>query len=314
MKKICFIIPCYHSSKTIEIVVDSIKKEFVAHPDYSYRIILSNDNLPDETYEVIKRLCHEDLNIIGISLSRNFGQQAARMAALPYIEGDYVVFMDDDGQHPSTAIFPLVRALEEGYDIAYAKFLKKHHSFLQKIGSRINSYMTIKLIGKPKDINVSSFFAVRMFVAEALKNYNTPFPYLLGYLLNITKNIVNVDAEHQPRIAGKTGYTLKKLFVLWVSGVTNFSVVPLRLSTAVGIILAILGFIFGIITIVRKILNPEIAAGYTGTMAALLFIGGMIMVMLGMLGEYVGRMYLAINNLPQYVVKEIINDVVKPEK
>lgn len=302
---ISFIIPCYRSEKTIGIVVEGIRQSI--QKDYNYRIILINDGSPDHVFNVITELCKKDKNIFGINLSRNFGQQAARMAAIPYITGDYVVFMDDDGQHPADSISKLIDKLKEGYDIAYALFRVKKESRFKQFGSWVNRKMTDILIGKPKDIRQSSFFAVRAYVAKELLHYKSPFPYIFGYLMKTTQNIANVEITHLSRIEGKTGYTFKKLFMLWLNGFTSFSVVPLRISSLVGVFSAILGFGWMIFIIIKKLVVPDVAIGYSSMMAVMLFVGGMIMMMLGLLGEYIGRMFITMNHVPQYVIKEKIN-------
>lgn len=302
---ISFIIPCYQSEKTISKVVEGIKEEI--QRDYNYRIILVDDASPDGVFQVITKLCEKDKNIIGLSLSKNFGQQAARMAAIPYIVGDYVVFMDDDGQHASTGIIKLIEKIKTGgYDIVYAKFKFKKESLFKQFGSWLNLKMTDILIGKPKEVRQSSFFAMRYFVAKELENYKSPFPYLFGYLMKITQNIANVEIEHLPRITGNTGYTFKKLIMLWLNGFTGFSVVPLRVSSLLGVASAMLGFLWGIMIIIRKLMVPDVAMGYSSIMAVILFMGGIIMVMLGLLGEYIGRAFITINQIPQYVIKEQI--------
>ncbi len=307
-KLISFIIPCYRSALTICKVVGDIVGQFAGRSGWEYQIVLVCDGSPDDTFSVIRELCSHDSKIIGLNLSRNFGQQSARMAALPYVCGEYVVFMDDDGQHPKDGIFKLIEKLDEGYDIAYAKFQEKQHSGLQKWGSFVNRKMTEFLIGKPRSVVASSFFAVKAFVVYELKNYSNPDPYILGYLMQITKNIGNVTMTHQVRYAGESGYTLKKLFHLWMDGVTGFSVMPLRVASLLGLGCAFSGIIFAIVIVLRKLTNPDFPSlGYSSIMATLLSIGGMIMMLLGMLGEYVGRIFRSQNMLPQYVVREAIN-------
>lgn len=302
LKKISFIIPCYNSENMIEVVVDSIRTAIKAK--FDYKIILVNDNSKDNVYDKITNICLTDKNVVGISLSKNYGQQAARMAALPYIEGDYVIFMDDDGQHPVNGIEVLVNKLDEGYDIVYAYFREKKESNFKKFGSHINSVMTNIIIGKPKEINASSFFAMKYYVAEQLKRYTSPFPYLFGYLMQITNNITNIELEHKERLSGETGYNFIKLLKLWLNGFTSFSVIPLRIATFIGIITSLFGFLYAVLIVINKVINPEVIAGYTSMMAALLFIGGIIMMLLGMLGEYIGRIFITLNNVPQYTIKD----------
>ena len=140
-----------------------------------------------------------------------------------------------------------------------------------------------------------------------MSKYDKPFPYLSGLLLRTTSKICNVDMIERERAAGVGHYTFIKSLKLWLNGFTAFSVKPLRISTVLGAICALIGFVFGIITVVNKLLHPEMQAGYSSTMAVILFIGGMIMMMLGMIGEYIGRIYICINNSPQYVIRNTIN-------
>lgn len=305
METISVIIPCYNSEKSIQDVVNNIKS--VLLDVFDYQIILVNDYSKDNVWEIIKVLCEEDEKIVGLSLSQNFGQQAARMAALDAVSGDYIVFMDDDGQHDPQGIIKMIQKIKEGFDIVYAGFKQRRESVFRIWGSKVNRIMTELLIGKPKDVNTSSFFVTRRFVIEELKKYNTPFPYLFGYFMKITKNVACVELEHQERMYGKSGYTLKKLLKLWTDGFTSFSIVPLQIASVWGIGCTFLGFITGIVMIMRKLLYPNIAAGYTSIIATILFCGGLIMLMLGIIGEYIGRIFITINCIPQYVIKESIN-------
>ena len=305
METISIVIPCFNSQHSIAQVVNGLQR--VLSGCFDYQIILSNDYSADEVWGEIQQLCKTDKKIIGLSLARNFGQQAARMAAIPYVTGDYVVFMDDDGQHPPEGILRMLTKLKEGYDIVYAEFKQKKESKFRIWGSNLNKKMSEWLIGKPHGVNVSSYFIVRRFVVDALKKYQSPFPYLLGYFMSITRNIAAVEIEHQERIHGRSGYSLVKLVHLWINGFTSFSIVPLRIADILGISLTIFGFLAGIIIGIKRILNPQIPAGYTSIIVVLLICSGMMMLMIGLIGEYVGRIFLAINRLPQYIVRDMIN-------
>lgn len=306
-------IPCYKSSKTIEGVVKEIRDEFSKRPEYTYQIVLVNDGSPDNTFEVIRKLCAEDENIVGVDLSRNYTQQNAKMAALPYVEGDVLVYMDDDGQHPAYGIFQLVEKMSEGYDLVYAKFAKKKASAFKVITSEWNSRIREMLGVKPKGIRTSPFMAMNRLLIDKAIEYRSPSPSLGIYLLHVTTRIANVEVEHRARKIGKSGYTLKKLFDLAIRSYTNFTIIPLRLASYLGMATALIGLVYGLFLFIRKLVHPSVVAGYTSTMAVLLFIGGMIMFMLGILGEYVGRMYMLLSNEPQYTVREIIKTDDKKE-
>lgn len=308
---ISVIIPCYRSEKTIRKVVDEIKSEFEKQNKYGYEIILVNDGSPDRTFCAIREICASDKNIIGVNLSRNFGQASAKMTGIRYASGDIVVYMDDDGQHPAKGIFKLAEKVLEGYDVVYAHFQHKQHSWFKRITSDINKRVSVWAGISQKGVFSSSFLAYSKFVSEALKKYDSPFVSMGGYIMRITEKFANVEIEHRKRIEGESGYTLKKLLRLWMNSFTNFTIIPLRIASFTGIICSILGFLFGGFVIIRKLIVPSIAAGYSSLIAVLLFIGGIIMIMLGLLGEYVGRIYMTISGAPQYYVREIINS---PEK
>lgn len=307
MKKISFVIPCYRSEKTVSHVVAEIQEKMKELAQYEYDIILVNDCSPDRTIDVIRRLCQENANIKGIDFARNFGQHSALMAGLRNSDGDYVVCLDDDGQTPADEVDKLIEKLEEGYDAVYAKYEHKQHSPFRNFGSRINELMTRVMLEKPKELYVSSYFAVKKFVVEDMIRYENSYPYVIGLVLRSTRNIVNVPVNHREREEGTSGYTLKKLLGLWFNGFTAFSVKPLRIATAVGALSAVAGFLYGIYTIVKRLINPDVPMGFSSTMAAIVFFGGMIMLMLGLIGEYVGRIYISLNNSPQYVIREKIN-------
>lgn len=307
MKKVSFIIPCYRSENTISHVVTEITDKMQQMARYEYEIVLVNDCSPDGTLASIRRLCEEHQNVKGISFARNFGQHAALMAGLRHADGDYVVCLDDDGQTPADEVDKLLDKLEEGYDAVYAKYEHKHHSGFRNLGSKINELMTRVMLDKPADLFISSYFAVRRFIVEDMIRYENSYPYVIGLVLRATKNITNVVVQHRDREEGMSGYTLKKLLGLWLNGFTAFSVKPLRIATALGGCCAGIGFIYGIFTIVKRLVNPDVPVGFSSTMAALVFFGGMIMVMLGLIGEYVGRIYISLNNSPQYVIRERLN-------
>lgn len=307
MKKVSFVIPCYRSEHTLPHVVAEIDEKMKELQQYEYEIIMVNDCSPDNTLGTIRKLCGEKETRKGLAFSRNFGQHAALMAGLRHAQGDYVVCMDDDGQTPADEVDKLLSKLEEGYDAVYAQYGHKQHSAFRNLGSKVNGVMTRIMLEKPKDLYISSYFAVQKFVVEDMIRYENSYPYVIGLVLRATKNITNVQVNHREREEGSSGYTFKKLLGLWLNGFTAFSVKPLRIATAIGGVSAIIGFLYGIYTIIKKLINPAVPLGFSSTMAAIVFFGGMIMLMLGLIGEYIGRIYISMNNSPQYVIKERIN-------
>ena len=307
MKMISFLIPCYRSGETLPGVVREIQDVMGKMEDTAYEIVLVNDCSPDNTLQVIRGLCEKYNNITGIDLAKNFGQHSALMAGFRHAKGDIMICLDDDGQTPAQEADKLIKAIEEGADVVYAKYVHKHHSGFRNFGSHINELMTRVMLGKPKDLFVSSYFAVKRFIAEEIIRYEHAYPYVIGLVLRSTKNIVNVEVNHRDRWLGVSGYTLGKLLNLWFNGFTAFSVKPLRIATMSGVVFAVLGFLYGIYTIMKKIFihPPGLVTGFSALMSVLVFMGGMLMLMLGLVGEYMGRMYLSMNRSPQYVIREI---------
>ncbi len=310
MKKISFVIPCYRSANTLEGVIaeiDQTMETIKAQKGYLYEIILVNDCSPDNTMDTIRKICEEKDYVIGIGFAKNFGQHAALMAGLRQSTGDYVVCLDDDGQTPADEVGKLIDKLEKGFDAVYAKYEHKQHSGFRNLGSKVNELMTRIMLEKPKDLYISSYFAVKRFIVEDMIRYENSYPYVIGLVLRSTRNITNVVVQHREREEGTSGYTIKKLFALWFNGFTAFSVKPLRIATCVGALSAFMGFAYGIYTIIKRFVNPDVPMGYSSMMAALVFFCGMIMVMLGLIGEYIGRIYISMNSSPQYVIRERIN-------
>ena len=309
MKKqlVSFVIPCYRSAETIGSVVDEIEAAMGELERYDHEIILVNDCSPDDTIGTIRALVAADDHVTGVDLAKNFGQHAALMAGFHKCSGDIIVCLDDDGQTPADEVDKLLDKLEEGYDAVYASYEHKQHSAFRNLGSKVNELMTRMMLNKPADLYISSYFAVKRFVVEDMIRYENSYPYVIGLVLRATKNIINVPVCHREREEGNSGYTLKKLLGLWFNGFTAFSVKPLRIATSLGLGCAGLGFIYGIYTIIKRLVNPNVPMGFSALMAALVFFGGMIMIMLGLIGEYVGRIYISMNNSPQYVIREKIH-------
>lgn len=302
-----FVIPCYGSELTIKNVISEIHTKMLERPNYKYEIITVNDCSPDNVLSVLKEIAQNDRELKVIELAKNGGKHAAMMAGYSVTNANIIVNLDDDGQCPIDKLWELIEPLNNGYDISIARYPHQKQSAFKKFGSKVNSTMSKQLLGKPKGLYVSNFSAVKKFVIDEILKYDKPYPYMEGLMLRTTSKICNVDMEERERTAGVGHYTFIKSLKLWLNGFTAFSVKPLRISTVLGALCALIGFIFGIATIIRKIINPDILMGYSSLMAVLLFIGGMIMLMLGMIGEYIGRIYICINNSPQYVIRDTIN-------
>ena len=312
--KLSFVIPCYRSANTIETVVQEIRDTVAARnaatpltesaQKYDYEIVLVNDCSPDNVWNVIERLAAEDNHIKGICLAKNFGQHSALMAGYAQTTGDYVVSLDDDGQTPASETFKLVDKLEEGYDVVYGYYLHSTQHLFRRFGTWVNKKMAEAIIGQPKTLRTTSFFIMRKFIVDEIVRYPHPFAYIGGLVFRATKNLGNVQVKHRRRLEGESGYTIASLIGLWINGFTAFSVKPLRAATFIGLICAAIGFAAGIFVIYKKLMFPGVPVGYTSMLATMLFIGGMIMLLLGLIGEYVGRIYISMNLAPQYVIRK----------
>lgn len=305
--KISFVIPCYRSEKTLTFVVSEIKEKMAELSAYEYEIILVNDCSPDNTFSVIRDLCAKNPNIIGVDHAKNFGQHAALMDGFHFVTGDVVVCLDDDGQTPANEVDKLLDKINEGYDVVYAEYEHKQHSGFRNFGSSVNKKMTEVMLGKPKELYISSYFAAKRFIVDEMLNYTGAYPYVMGLVLRSTKNICNVKVNHRQRLEGESGYTFKTLLALWMNGFTAFSILPLRIATYGGTAIAFAGFIYAIVIIIRKIIDPNRVLGWSSTMSMILILGGLILIVLGLIGEYIGRIYINMNSSPQYVIRSVIN-------
>lgn len=305
--KISFVIPCYRSEKMIGKVVEEINTTMKGMPQHTHEIVLINDCSPDNTFEAIKALAAQYSFVKGINLARNFGQHSALMAGFRHVTGDVIVCLDDDGQTPADEVGKLLAKIEEGQDVVYAKYEHKQHSAFRNLGSKVNEIMTRFMLGKPKELYISSYFAARRFVIEDVIRYENSYPYVIGLVLRVTKRISNVTVNHREREEGTSGYTIKKLLGLWFNGFTAFSVKPLRIATVMGGCSAFIGFAYGFYTVLKKLIVPDVPIGFSALMSAIVIFGGMIMLMLGLIGEYIGRIYICLNSAPQYVIRDVVN-------
>ena len=304
------VIPCYRSANTIGAVVDTIQKTMKTRPEFDSEIILVNDCSPDNTFEVIRGLTEKYDNVIGIDIAKNSGQQCATMAGLRYSRGDLVAVSDDDGQTPIETVFTFYDKMQEGnYDVVCARYGERgKRSLFRRLGSWANDAMVKYCLDKPDEIKTSVYFLAKRFVIDEMIQYDNAYPHISGLLLRTTYNIGNVDLVQKDRIAGSSGYSFRKLMNLWVNGLTTFSIKPLRAAVFTGGLMAFIGFIFILVLVIQKLAGADIALGWTSLMATMILIGGIILIVLGIVGEYIGRIYLCLNHTPQYVVRDIIDN------
>ena len=300
------VIPCYNSERSIRQVVELTMAEFDRMPAYECEFVLVNDYSRDHTFEVIKQLAAQYPCVHGISLMRNFSQHNATMCAFHYAQGELILGMDDDLQcHPSQ--IPLIlNKMEEGYDLVYGVYPSRKNSALKNFTSWLNRVTSRKLLGRPKGIEASNFWVLTRQMKDEMIKYKNYNPEVDALFTRMTSNIGNVTIEHHKREYGSSGYTLKKLIHLWLS-YFNYTVVPLRFVSIMGGTTAGLGFVFGIITAIRKLLGPGMPAGWASIICIMLLFFGMVLLSLGIIGEYIGNIVLTLNSTPQYIIREKVN-------
>lgn len=300
------IIPCYNSSKTIRKVVELTMQEMDRQKRTPYEFVLVDDFSPDggATIRELEALADDYACVKIVELAKNSGQHNAVMAGLNYAGGDALIAMDDDMQtHPSQLPI-LFEEFDKGYDIVYGYYPQKKHSLFRNFGSYIN-YLSVRiLIGKPKDMKTSSFWIIRRFIRDYVIQYKSQYTHLQGLFLRTTRNISSVPVKHFEREVGTSNYTFKKLVGLW-SNIMGYSIVPLRLATYCGYIFSLLGILGAGYIVIRKLLIPSMAIGWPSMMVAICFFSGVNLLFMGLIGEYIGRMFLGMSRYPQFVVRKI---------
>lgn len=303
-----FIIPCYRSEKTIEKVTAEIIETITSRSEYDYEIILVNDNSPDGVLEVIKSLAEGNKKIKAVDFMQNFGKDAAIMAGLSMAKGDIAITMDDDFQCPANEVFNLIAPIESGEsDVSTAKYAVKMESFFKRFCSEMYRICAQSMLGQPKNIRLENYIALSKKVYSEILCYKNPYPFLDGLIMRVTKRISLVEMEERNRgDENSTGFTFAKSMKMFMDGLTAFSIKPLRIASIVGFVTAIIGFVFTVVTVINYFVT-EVAVGFSSLMSVLLFIGGMLMMMIGMMGEYIGRIYICINQSPQYIIRQTFN-------
>lgn len=300
-----FVIPLYNCAETIAKVVHDIEDLIV---EGGQEIVLVNDGSSDATAEVCRGLIRTArVPITFVEHGRNFGEHNAVLTGWRHARGDHIVNLDDDGQNPPVEAVRLWRqAKSEGLDVVYGHYEVKHHSVWRNAGSWFTNRVTDWALDKPPGLYLSSFRCVSSFVTEQVVGYTGPYPYLDGLLLQVTQRIGSITVRHDPRLAGRSGYTIQRLVRLWLSAWLNFSVLPLRVATIVGLATATSGLAAFVAVLWLWHANRGPAYGWGWVMATILVFSGTQLVMLGLIGEYLGRMFLTVNQRPQSVVREVV--------
>lgn len=300
------VIPCYKSANTIGKVVEMSMEVIDKIEDLDCEFVLVNDYSPDDTFEAIRALAAKYPNVKGINLAKNFGQHNAIMAGLHAAKGDYIMGMDDDMQTHPSQIPAFIEKMNEGYDVVFGIYKKRKFSFMKNLTSNIASAIVWSMVERPKGLEASNYWCCRKYVKDEIIKYPGHNLYLQIMFYRTTANVANIEIEHFSREEGSSNYTFKKAFKLFMAFM-NYTMLPLRLSTIMGVLFSIAGFIGAIAVLVQKLIHPAVAVGWSSLMCGMLVLFGISFLMLGILGEYIGKLILSFNKTPQFVVREALN-------
>lgn len=306
--KLSVVIPVYNSQDTLRLLIDTL---FEVLYSYNIEVVLVNDASKDNSECICEQLAKSNSRIKFISLRRNSGEHNAVICGLNYCTGDYIAVIDDDLQNPPSEIIRLLnKAITDDCDVVYAQYETKQHSFWRNLYSRLNNSFAVYVLNKPHGLYLSSFKVMKQEIVREIITYKGPFPYIDALILRCTDNIGSEKVLHESRRNGKSNYTLRKLFSLYLNMFINFSHKPLRFITIAGGFISVVSFIAIIYVVLERIIINNEPPGWSFLATLLLFLIGLVFVVIGLLGEYIGKILMALNNAPQYVIKNKINTVV----
>jgi glycosyltransferase involved in cell wall biosynthesis len=306
MLTLSIVIPVYNAETTIEVLCNSLI--YLYSKKYQLQIVLVNDGSKDGSDRRCRKLYDASPSLVTyIKLARNFGEHNAVMAGLNHANGEYCVVMDDDLQNPAEEVEKLVDEVRKGFDVVYARYLSKQDSLFRRMGSAFNDRIATLLLKKPSDLYLSSFKIMNRFLVREITKHTGPDPYIDGIILRTTDNAGSLLLEHRSRTSGRSGYTLGKLVTLWGNMVVSFSLVPLRIIGIVGLLLVVASIGYGVYKAFDDLYTSGHLTDYEMLMTANLFFRGIVMLAVGILGEYVGRIYLLLNRDQQFVVRELVS-------
>ncbi|MBQ4177602.1 MAG: glycosyltransferase family 2 protein [Lachnospiraceae bacterium] len=302
---VSIVIPCYNSEKTIGMVADQCMECFSQWDGYECEMILVNDHSRDQTYAAILK-CQERYpgKITAVNFAKNFGQHAAILAGMHYVHGDLVVGMDDDLQNKPEQIRQFLDKMQEGYDVVFGIYRKRNFNFIKNFFGKLSQFLLFHLVDRPKGVEMSSFWCARAYVVEEVRKYQGNDAFVQLLFARTTDNMADITVEHYAREYGHSNYTFRKGLKLFMTFM-DYSSIPLRVSNILGILFSIAGFIATIVVIVRKLLDPTIQTGWSSLMCLLLIVAGMLFLMLGIMGEYIGKLVNTSTGKPQYVIREV---------
>jgi undecaprenyl-phosphate 4-deoxy-4-formamido-L-arabinose transferase len=298
------VVPVYRGATTIGRLVDALAD---LNPAGGLEVILVNDGSPDNSGDVCRELvATARLPLVYVEHARNYGEHNAVMTGLRQARGDFVITMDDDLQNPPDEVVKLYDHARLGdWDVVYTRYAVKQHAGWRNLGSRFANAVADRLLDKPKGLYLSSFRCMSSLVVRTVTQYSGPYPYVDGLVMQVTQRIDSIEVSHLPRLEGRSNYNLTRLVRLWLNLATSFSLAPLRLAVYAGLAMSDIGAIGAIATISEALFVHQTPSGWASTMVVLLLVSGVQSMILGVLGEYVGRTFLSANGKPQGTVRSI---------
>lgn len=307
--KLSIVVPCYNSEHTIEKLVDLAMQEFDHRGGWELEMVLVNDFSRDDTFGAIKRACAKYPNVKGVSLARNFGQHGALMCAFQYVTGDVVCGIDDDLQnHPAQIHQLLDRLLQEDdeCDVVFGKYRKRNFGWFKNLTGKVSQWLLFHLIDRPRDVEMSAFWVARRYVIEEMKHYRGTDAFVQLLFARTTRRMADVEVEHYKREVGTSNYTFRKGLRLFMSFM-SFSVIPLHIATWLGVVFSAAGFTGALVILIAKLLHADLQVGWPSLMVVILITGGFLFLMLGIIGDYLGKLVMTENHSPLYVVRDTVN-------
>jgi glycosyltransferase involved in cell wall biosynthesis len=307
MPALSIVIPVYNGADSIGELVAALEELRIAG---GHEIVLVNDGSPDNSLEVCRALvARARVPVTLVALSRNYGEHNAVMAGLRHATGAHIITMDDDLQNPPEEVERLLaHAQQSRREVVYTYYDEKQHAAWRNLGSRFTNWVAGFVLDKPSGFYLSSFRCMSAFVAREVARYDGPYPYVDGLILQVTQDIDRLLVRHLPRSVGRSNYTLRRLLRLWLNMFVNFSVMPLRLSTLAGFALSFIGALGSLAAVVEALVSHT-PPGWASLFAALLLLSGVQLLILGLVGEYLGRLYLTVNKRPQSTVRSVIRSI-----
>lgn len=305
MKKLSIIIPMYNEEESLPYLYERLVGLGKKIPNYELEFLFINDGSKDSSLEIVKGYRETDPRVCYVNLSRNFGKEVAMGAAFDYVTGDVAAIIDADLQDPPELIVDMLKYYEEGYDDVYAKRRsRKGETWLKKFTSK-KFYQVLQSVSKvPIQTDTGDFRLLSRRAIEALRAFPEKQRYTKGMfsLVGFKKKAIEFDRD--PRVAGETKWNYLKLIDLAIEGITSFTTAPLRLATIVGVLIAFLSFIYMIYIVVRTLVLGIDVPGYSSIICVMLMMGGIQLIFLGIIGEYLGRIFTEVKNRPLYFIDE----------